>query len=259
MNNYFKIFKNISTKTSKIYNLTNESFFQVLCCRISYSVTPLLIILKLNPNFLTLINFAISILMGIFIIIGTEQYFNFGIIFYLLYRILDFCDGTVARYFSISTFYGRFIDGLADIFLNAFLLFSLSIYSFQLFDNINLLLLGSLASIFTIFDSFIYDKYAALVRWHNAENKKKVLPYIKRSFLPKLPKIYNDIFSSLVFSLLFLDQETIYFLIAIVLIFIFFIISALQTFLVHLYFASINLNFKAKVKNRAKAPKKRKS
>ena len=66
MNNYFKIFKNISTKTSKIYNLTNESFFQVLCCRISYSVTPLLIILKLNPNFLTLINFAISILMGIF-------------------------------------------------------------------------------------------------------------------------------------------------------------------------------------------------
>ena len=259
MKNYLKIFKNISNKTSKIYNLTNESFCQVLFCRISYLITPLFIILKLNPNFLTLINFTISILMGIFIIIGTEQYFNLGIIFYLLYRILDFSDGTVARYFSISTFYGRFIDGLADIFLNAFLLFSLSIYGFQLFENMSLLILGSLASILTIFDSLIYDKYAALVRWHNKENNKKVLPYIKRSFLPKLPKIYNDIYSLLIISLLFLNQEQNLFLIAFILIFIFFIISAVQTFFIHVYFASINLSYNAKVKNSAKAQKKLKS
>ncbi len=176
--------------------------------------------------------------------------------FYFLYRIVDFCDGSVARHYNKSTFYGRFIDGVADIFLNAFLVFSLSFYSFKIFESFNLLALGCIAAILTSFDSFIYDKYAALARWSNSENKAKVLPYIKKTFMPKLPFLYNDLITILLFLLPFLKFEKNFFFFSILSIFLIFIISALQTLVIHLYFAFINFNLNAKVKNRSKTPKK---
>tara|TARA_B100000586_G_C20112887_1_gene431044 strand:+ start:2193 stop:2960 length:768 start_codon:yes stop_codon:yes gene_type:complete len=253
---YSKILKKISKKNSRIYNLKNESLSQVFFCRISYLITPFFIILNTSPNIITFINFIFAILSIVFIFIGSGDLFNIGIMFYFLYRIVDFCDGSVARHYNKSTFYGRFIDGVADIFLNAFLVFSLSFYSFKIFESFNLLALGCIAAILTSFDSFIYDKYAALARWSNSENKAKVLPYIKKTFMPKLPFLYNDLITILLFLLPFLKFEKNFFFFSILSIFLIFIISALQTLVIHLYFAFINFNLNAKVKNRSKTPKK---
>ena len=58
MKKFLKIYKKISGETQNIYNLTNESFSQVICCRASYIFTTFFIILNLNPNLLTFLNFS---------------------------------------------------------------------------------------------------------------------------------------------------------------------------------------------------------
>jgi phosphatidylglycerophosphate synthase len=259
MTKYFKILKLISKQNNKIYNLTNQSFCQILFGKISYIFTPVFILLGISANIITLFNFIISILMGIFITIGNDYYFYTGISLYFLCRILDYSDGAVARYHNNSTFYGRYIDGLADIFLNSFLIFSISIYSYQIFNQLSLIIFGCLTAILTTFDSFIYDRYSALIRWSNEENNKKMLPYVKKKFLPNLPKIYNDIYTLLIFSLFFSQNENNLLFILFVSIFFTFSLSALQTFFVHQYFAYLNMNSNAKVKNSAKKTKKTKN
>ena len=258
MKKFLKIYKKISGETQNIYNLTNESFSQVICCRASYIFTTFFIILNLSPNLLTFLNFSISVLMGLLIMTGSEKFFDFGIILYFVYRVLDFSDGGVARFNKNSTFFGRFIDGLADIFLNAFFLLALAIFSLKFLNSFTLMFIGTLSAILTTFDSFIYDRYSALVRWSNEENKKKTKPYIKRTFLPKFPKIYNDVFSFSILLLFFLPKSGETFFVVCIIIFCVFLLSFAQNFLTHLFFARNNLGFPAKVKNSAKELKKSK-
>ena len=253
---YFEILKLVANQNNKIYNLTNQSLCQILFGKISYLFTPIFILLGISANIITLFSFVSSILMGVFIIIGHDFFFYVGIGLYFLCRILDYSDGAIARYHNNSTFYGRYIDGLADIFLNSFLLFSISIYSYQIFNQLFLIIFGCLAAILTTFDSFIYDRYSALIRWSNEENNKKMLAYVKKKFLPNLPKIYNDIYTLLIFSLIFSLNENNFLFIILVSIFFIFSLSALQTFFVHLYFAYVNMSSNAKVKNSDKTTKK---
>ncbi len=253
--NYLQIIRKISKRNNKLYNLKTESFFQVIFCRISYLITPFFIFLKISPNTITFLNFTISILSVILIFSGNKIFFNYGIFLYFLYRIIDFCDGGVARYKNISTFYGRFIDALADIFFNSFILFSLSFFAYEYFDSKFLLVTGVIASILTSYDSFIYDKYSSLARWSNSQNKKKILPYVKKTFLPKISFLYNDIITTTMLLLPFLinNSKVLYF--AIFLVFFVFILSALQTFFIHLYFGFNYLNLNASDKNSSKKAK----
>ena len=108
--------------------------------------------------------------------------------------IIDFCDGTVARYFKITSFYGKFIDGLVDIFLKTFLILSLSFYGFVMTGEKLILIIGCISSLLASFDTFILDRYSAIVRWFNKDNKKNFDPYIRKYFLFKLTLFYNDIF-----------------------------------------------------------------
>ncbi len=255
MKDYFKLIRTLSKRNNKLYNFKTESFSQVIFCRISYMITPLFIFLNVSPNMITFINFIISILSIILIFSGNEIFFNYGIILYLFYRIIDFCDGGVARHKDISTFYGRFIDAVADIFFNSFILFSLSFFAYEYFNSKFLLITGVMASILTSYDSFIYDKYSSLARWSNSQNKKKILPYIKKTFLPKISFMYNDIITATILLLPFLINSYIIFKFAILLIFLVFILSAIQTFLIHLYFGFNYLNLNASDKNRSKKAK----
>ena len=57
MKNYNDIFKKISKKNKEIYTIYNDPISQVLLCRLSNIITPIFIILKITPNFITFINF----------------------------------------------------------------------------------------------------------------------------------------------------------------------------------------------------------
>tara|TARA_B100000579_G_scaffold122597_1_gene98708 strand:- start:2177 stop:2944 length:768 start_codon:yes stop_codon:yes gene_type:complete len=255
MNNYLKLVNKLSRRNSKLYNLKTESISQVIFCRISYLITPIFIYLKISPNIITFLNFIISIFSVILIFLGDVTFFNYGIFLYFLYRTIDFCDGGVARHKNISTFYGRFIDAVADIFFNSFVLFSLSFFAYEYFDSKILLIVGIIASILTSYDSFIYDKYSSLARWSNSQNKKKILPYIKKTFLPKISFMYNDIITVTILLLPFLILSSKLFYFAFFLVFIVFILSAIQTFFIHLYFGYTYLNLNASDKNSKKKAK----
>ncbi len=255
MNNYLKLINKLSRRNNKLYNLKTESISQVIFCRISYLITPIFIYLKISPNIITFLNFIISIFSVILIFLGDVTFFNYGIFLYFLYRTIDFCDGGVARHKNISTFYGRFIDAVADIFFNSFILFSLSFFAYEYFDSKILLIIGIIASILTSYDSFIYDKYSSLARWSNSQNKKKILPYIKKTFLPKISFMYNDIITVTILLLPFLILSSELFYFAFFLVFIVFILSAIQTFFIHLYFGYTYLNLNASDKNSKKKAK----
>jgi len=255
MNNYLKLINKLSGRNNKLYNLKTESISQVIFCRISYLITPIFIYLKITPNIITLLNFIVSIFSIVLIFLGDVIFFNYGIFLYFLYRVVDFCDGGVARHKNISTFYGRFIDAVADIFFNSFILFSLSFFAYQYFDSKILLITGIVASILTSYDSFIYDKYSSLARWSNSQNKKKILPYIKKTFLPKISFMYNDIITITILLLPFLIVSSKLFYFAFFLVFIVFILSALQTFFIHLYYGYTYLNLNAVDKNSKKKAK----
>ncbi len=255
MNNYLKLINKLSRRNNKLYNLKTESISQVIFCRISYLITPIFIYLKISPNIITFLNFIISIFSVILIFLGDVTFFNYGIFLYFLYRTIDFCDGGVARHKNISTFYGRFIDAVADIFFNSFILFSLSFFAYEYFDSKILLIIGIIASILTSYDSFIYDKYSSLARWSNSQNKKKILPYIKKTFLPKISFMYNDIITVTILLLPFLILSSELFYFAFFLVFIVFILSAIQTFFIHIYFGYTYLNLNASDKNSKKKAK----
>ena len=70
-------------------------------------------------------------------------------------------DGGIARYYSKSTFFGKFIDGLSDIFYKVFFIFGLSFYSYYHYSDNNLSFFGLFSSILTCFDTFIHDRMAS--------------------------------------------------------------------------------------------------
>ena len=184
MTNNFKIYKKILSDNQKIYNFKNTPVILLFFSKISYVISPLLIFFKCSPNKITYFNFFLSILSVILVFLSSNNnnFIFFGVMIYFICLIIDFCDGTVARFYKITSFYGKFIDGLVDIFLKTFLILSLSFYGFEITNNKLIILFGSISALFAAFDTFILDRYSAIVRWFNVENKKKIQPYIRKIY-----------------------------------------------------------------------------
>jgi len=233
MNSYFNIVKKLFKRHSKLFTLKNEALSNVVLSKISYFITPFFIFLKFSPNFITLTNFFVSLVSIFFIISLDSQLFVWGILLYFLFRILDFSDGSVARYYNISSFYGRFIDSSLDLFFLSSLVLSVSFYTFKVFENENLFILGIVSTLFSVFDTFVYDKYASLARWSNQVNKKKVIPYLRQKFLFRITLMYTDIYTFCYLALLFTAENKFFFEKVVLLLFVTLIISAIQNLTLH--------------------------
>jgi|694.fasta_scaffold13702_3 phosphatidylglycerophosphate synthase len=249
MKNYILLVKALFIAHKQYYTISNTPLHLVLCSKISYFITPFFIYLKVKPNFITMMNFILSVI-SIMILIFASHYFVWAIIIYIFYKILDFVDGSIARYNSISTFYGRFIDGLADIFFQSFFIFTLSFYYFIKLQDNNLLLIGISAAVLTCFDTFIYDRYSAITRWMNNDLNLNIKPNIKsKNFINlKIILLYQDIIFFLVMLLLVDSIDLSYLKIIIYLIFIITITSAIHNIVFHLIFSYKNLNYFSKKK-----------
>jgi phosphatidylglycerophosphate synthase len=243
MQKLHNIYKKVSKDNSKIYNFKSTATILFLFSKISYFFSPIFIILKVDPNKLTYFNFVLSLLLFLLIIFGNDNVFTLGICLYFLCLIIDFCDGSVARYYKITSFYGKFIDGLVDIFLKCFLILSVNIYFYKTLQNLNLLILGSIAMVLASFDTFILDRYSALVRWHNQEYKKKITSYIRKKFMSRLTFFYSDLFIILIGLLIFSKKNELYLFYNLVSLYFIVIVSALQSLLIHSYFSYKNLKF----------------
>lgn len=248
MKSYIKLVKKLAKRHSKLFGLKHDAVSHVMLSKISYVITPFFIYAKISPNIVTFINFLVSLTSIVLVFTLEEKFFLLSIVLYFIYRLIDFVDGHIARHFKISSFYGRFIDGLLDIFVPSFLLFSISYYCFKVYDNEILLIIGSVAALCCVFDSFIYDRYSALARWSNEENKKKVTPYLRKIIYPRITFTYTDIYSVCLFALPFLFKNDHLFKVVAYILFITFIISALQNVILHLIYAYKNFDLNAKDK-----------
>ena len=115
--NILTIYQKVLSQNEKIYNFKSTPITLLIISKISYFFSLYLILLRINPNKITYLNFLISIISIFFIFFSSieNDFIIYGISLYFLCLIIDFCDGTVARYFKITSFYGKFIDGLVDI------------------------------------------------------------------------------------------------------------------------------------------------
>lgn len=237
-----QIFRRIFKKENKIYNFKTSSLVTLLLFRISLFFSFMFIILRFEPNKITYLNFFLSLISIILIFIGSANFVSIAIIIFFICYLFDFCDGCIARYFNVSSHYGRFIDGLSDIFLKSFLVLAISYYGFNFLNNKHILIVGSISALLASFDTFVLDRYSALIRWYNQKFNENISPYIYKKIIPnKLSFFYNDAYVLLVGLIFFTNQneEKLYYN----LIFLFgvIIISAMHNIIAHLFFFHKNV------------------
>ena len=200
MKNYKKIFKE---NKLFFFNYNHNSFFEAIYRLCAILIAPILI--KLSPNFISLI----SLLLG-FIGLVCSVFFYFDIrliiILFLLSFILDFADGLIARHTNKTSFYGRFLDGLFDIFVIGFLHIVFIIHlinkEFLTTDSFYFILILITISIMPV-QHLILDRFSSLARWCNEINKNTFIkPYYRNSFFNRLTMLLFDLQHLCVFFIL---------------------------------------------------------
>tara|TARA_Y100000992_G_C21092187_1_gene408477 strand:+ start:137 stop:676 length:540 start_codon:yes stop_codon:yes gene_type:complete len=134
---------------------------------------------------------------------------NFIIIFFICSFVLDFTDGVVARITNKTSFYGRFIDGLFDIFVISFLhiIFLIYLINIQFLDIFSIYFTFCIVIVILLpIQHLILDRFSSLARWCNdVNNNKKIKPYYRNIFFGKITKFLFD-FQHLCIWLLIFDN-----------------------------------------------------
>lgn len=72
----------------------------------------------ITPNHYSLVALFSGVAAGYNFVQGTSAGFKWGAIYFLLFAVLDCCDGMVARLKKNGTEFGRLIDGIVDYLVN---------------------------------------------------------------------------------------------------------------------------------------------
>lgn len=236
MRNINQIFYKIFKKENKIYKFKNSSLVTLILLRISFFFSFIFIILRFGPNKITYLNFFLSLISITLIFTGSANFISIAIVIFFICCLLDFCDGCIARYFNISSHYGKFIDGFTDIFFKSFLVLAISYYGFNFLNNKYILIMGSVSALLASFDTFILDRYSALMRWYNQKFNKNISPYIYKKIIPnKLSFFYNDTYVLLVGLIFFTNQNEKQLYYNLIFLFGIIIISAMHNVIAHLF------------------------
>ena len=239
---YNILFKKILKRSSRLYHYKHEAISIYLMSIISFFITPFFIIFKFSANLITLINFFIATLSIFLIFCLDANLYIFGILLYVLNKILDFCDGNVARFNNKSTFFGRFFDAIVDIYFESLLLFAIHYYCYKIYSNEYLFIFGSISAFFCVYGSCILDKYSSLARWSNDINKKKIKPYLRKSMNPRINFILYDFYYVCLISTLFFVYDKFSFMFAILVLTIATFILNIFIISSHIFYAKKNLD-----------------
>ena len=249
---YLDIFKQNYKQNNKIYNFkyvgNTLGLTTYIIELLSTVITPFFIYLKFSANLITGINFLIAIVSLYLIFIAEQSLYPYGIILFFVALVLDCCDGSIARYYKQSNFYGRFLDAIVGIFHTTFLNIAIHYFCYKIYSNETLFLLGLIVSTITIYKICIPDKYSSLVRWCNEENKRKIKPYLGKTFYPGVYHILYDFYLiGLLASPLFIYEEKNLTLLLYALAF-FNLVMSTMIISKYVFFARKNLSFFAKDK-----------
>lgn len=117
--------------------------------------------LPLTPNHYSFLALVSGVASGYHFLKGTESGYQWGAFLFLLFAVLDCCDGMVARLKKNGTEFGRLIDGIVDYTVNIIVYFTLAagMRNQVTSDVIQPWMLVVLAGISKAIHSISYDHY----------------------------------------------------------------------------------------------------
>ena len=119
-------------------------------------------VLKLSPNAISILSLIASVIGFVLIISDFVHGIYFGMMFLMLWAVLDCADGSLARVllfkYQIKNPLGEFFDAFAGYCVIAGLWFSLGWAAFYDSGNISLFFIGSLSAIFGLLSRVSYNK-----------------------------------------------------------------------------------------------------
>ena len=123
---------------------------------------------------------------------------------------------------------------------------AISFYCFNLTQNYTLFIIGIIAPIFLLMNTLILDKFSALVRWCNDQNKKNFPSYIRKKKLLRFFLTFEDInFLSIIF-LFFYKNDIVVTEIIFSIICLSIFLSSIINLIMHSFYAYRYLSFSKK-------------
>lgn len=166
--------KNYGVDKDKLSSLTltDRYFYRPIANNIAYFLYNFF---SFSPN-------MISILSGVFALIGFlimfifgMSYIYLGILFLIAWAILDCADGSLARTlfykYNIRNPLGEFYDAFVGYIMVAFLWFSIGWLVYKSNNNDLFIFLGALSSIVGLYSRLVYAKLSLVKRQNSTDNE----------------------------------------------------------------------------------------
>ena len=119
----------------------------------------------ISPNTITYLRLMLSFFALIYSLLVDLALVPAWFLFFFLLKTLDYSDGTVARYNNKESVYGKFIDGIFDLYLNGYylilIIFQLRFDLIQI-DNGKLLIVLSLLNATHFLNAYFNEQVARL-------------------------------------------------------------------------------------------------
>lgn len=132
--------------------------------------------LGISPNTITILSYFLCIIGAFFLAKGTYVFLFIGLLFFVLFRILDDSDGEIARLQKSESIKGVYFDRVSHYIYNFFLGLGLGIGLDKLYQHDFFLILGLLFGLVYIIEDVISDVMKYLIRQEiiNKEWKKNL-------------------------------------------------------------------------------------
>ena len=164
VNKYLEIFR---TSKNIFVNISISKFpiHNIIWRYLSFFLTPIFVMVGLSANQATLVRILIGICSILFIFSGKIV---IGILIFFLGDVVDCVDGNISRIKNSATYYGKFLDGWADIVIENLLILSLT-YFYLTYSNLNEfeIIFFIITIIVNLSFNFLLDRYHNFRRWAN--------------------------------------------------------------------------------------------
>lgn len=243
---YYSLFKKSYKINSKARKLGSTSLSGLFFSKLSNFFLPIFILFRVKANSVTYFNFLLCFISTFIFLSFDRNYLFFSYFCFLLFILFDHIDGGLARFYNYKTFWGKFIDGLVDALFFSFFYLCLLLNYFKLTGDFFILVLGIFAVVVFCFDIFLLDRFSAISRWCNEENKLNFPNYIRRNKLLKLNILIQDLNFILISSIFFFGFENSLTVKMMYALYTMLIFSGILNYSVHIKYAFKNFNYKKK-------------
>ncbi len=164
----------------------------------SVYLTALFVRLGLRPNFISLLSIMAALTGGVLLALGTYQYFVMGAVILIFSYLLDRCDGEVARYTGKLTVYGSYLEVLNSNILYGSVFIGLSIGTYRLLGDVDLIWFGISAIFFKLLYRFSENHKGTLLK--NLKQSPRLAPMVLHQTSTIGKRILWEAFMFLFFS-----------------------------------------------------------